>query len=115
MKLINFVCTAIITLTPFCVAHAMPNDNTAQTVKFGDLDLTKEAGLATLYQRIRRAAADVCDHAGEIGFGPEVPSVEIKCYRQAVGDAAQRIGRPEFIAYVAAHSGAHVTTQVAAR
>ena len=59
MKLISYVCTAIITLTPFCIAHAMTNDNTAQTVKFADLDLTKEAGLATLYQRVRRAAA--CD------------------------------------------------------
>jgi UrcA family protein len=36
-------------------------DQPSRVVKFGDLDLDRESGIATLYSRIRSAAREVCE------------------------------------------------------
>jgi UrcA family protein len=37
------------------------DDLPSRVVKFGDLDLNRESGVATLYSRIRSAAREVCE------------------------------------------------------
>jgi UrcA family protein len=43
------------------VAADEPGEVAKRTVKFADLDLTRSAGVAALYARITRAAAEVCE------------------------------------------------------
>lgn len=51
----------IITLGLFSPAMARPNEATTSiTVRFGDLDLAKPAGIEELYKRIRKAADKAC-------------------------------------------------------
>jgi UrcA family protein len=53
-----------------------------ETVQYGDLDLTTDAGRAKLQQRVRTAARDVCEE-----YGPSA-AMNFKCERQAEARAA---------------------------
>jgi len=56
-----FVAVAAVSLGSVAVAaHADPVDAPARTVHYSDLNLNTQAGVATLYNRIRNAAQLVC-------------------------------------------------------
>ena len=66
------------------------------TVRFADLDLSRPAGAAVLYQRIEAAARRVCGN-------PYVPQLadfveQRNCRRATIDDAVQRISSPLLIA-----------------
>src|SRR5688572_19458372 len=52
--------TVATALSLTAVANAAPADALAKTVKAWDLDLAKRSDVATLYERVRAAATDVC-------------------------------------------------------
>ena len=43
------------------LANAGPRDTNAVVVKYGDLNLNSQAGIASLHKRIRNAAESVCN------------------------------------------------------
>jgi UrcA family protein len=76
-------------------------------VKYADLDITTAVGAEQLYERIRRAALQVC---------PRVESIEVERYRSylhcedaVVAHAVSSIASPQLAAIYAArtHHGAH--------
>jgi UrcA family protein len=60
-------------------------------VRFGDLDLDKPAGLATLHARLRQAAIQVC---GDTGSRLSQWVEHRNCRNQALADAIARLPAP---------------------
>jgi UrcA family protein len=59
MKSIKFL-FAIAALSATGIATAGPQSVSSVTVRYGDLNLNSQAGVASLHQRIRNAAETVC-------------------------------------------------------
>ena len=70
-----------------CIGGSVANAETprARAVSYADLDLSREAGKATLYNRVRAAASTVCRVQGQ--KGPAEAAAEKRCIENAV-DAA---------------------------
>lgn len=86
-------------------------------VRYDDLDLGKNAGIAQLYGRLRTAAETVCD----TGYRPQtlflVPTWRA-CLTGALDQAVAEVDRPALTAYHAAQAnrgGARDTARLAAR
>jgi UrcA family protein len=84
---------------------AIPGGDVA--VNYADLDISTTAGAEKLYERIRKAAAQVC---------PQVDTMELqrhaaaaRCENAAVAHAVNSIASPQLAAVYAArtHHGAH--------
>lgn len=85
------------------------DDAPANTVRFGDLNLTSPHGVATLYKRIVSAAESVCGPAFITGSLLPRPSY-VACRKKAIADAVAKIDRPELTRYYLAREG-HLTEQ----
>jgi UrcA family protein len=57
---VNKYLLPLIALAVSGVATAAPRDTTSVVVRFGDLNLNTQAGVARLHKRIRNAAESVC-------------------------------------------------------
>jgi UrcA family protein len=69
------------------------------TVQFADLDLSKDAGAATLFNRIKGAAQSVCStHSG--GTTLRDKQQHAACVEFALSNAVARVDRPELTEYV---------------
>lgn len=69
------------------------------TVQFADLDLSTDAGAATLFNRIRGAAISVCSvHRG--GTTLLDKTRHAACVEFALSNAVARVDRPELSEYV---------------
>jgi len=69
------------------------------TVQFADLDLSKDAGLATLFNRMKGAAERVCSaHSG--GTTLRDQQQYAACVDFALSNAVARVDRPELTEYV---------------
>jgi UrcA family protein len=66
-------------------------------VRFAELDLSKIAGVATLYSRIRNAAHIVCE-PGEDAWSPSL-SPDRPCIAKAIAAAVAKINRPLLTQY----------------
>jgi UrcA family protein len=100
VKLAAALVATILSLTTLDARSAVPaDDGYSVTVKFADLDLDDEAGIARLYVRIRGAARRVCDQQAkdEPGAKESYPV----CVKRAMSTAVARIGRPMLSAYFA--------------
>jgi UrcA family protein len=75
--------------------------NAGITIRFADLDLSKPAGIATLYGRISRAARDICGPSGADGDGRM--SLKERCITRTIEDAVTRINRPLLTALHSEH------------
>jgi len=84
---------ALYAIPPSALAGTAPNDGARQeTVRFGDLDLTRPAGAQELYRRITHAARDVCET-----FSPGGSAVGISnrvCIDRAIAQAVADIDSP---------------------
>ena len=116
MKLATTLNASILSLTTLDARAAGPTDDAySVTVKFADLDLTREAGIATLYVRIKGAARRVCDQQASDQLVHQPYPV---CVKRAVSTAVARIDRPMLSDYVARLGGERAKTapvSVAAR
>jgi len=64
-------------------------------VKYGDLDLSTQAGATTLYNRIRGAARTVC---GEEGSSFADKAIWRSCFNGAISDAVVTVNNPRLTA-----------------
>lgn len=69
------------------------------TVHFADLDLNKDAGAATLFNRIKGAAIRVCS-AHSSGNTLRDKQQHAACVDLALSNAVARVDRPELTEYV---------------
>jgi UrcA family protein len=97
---------ALYAISPNSLAVAAPDGARQETVKFGDLDLTRPAAAQELYRRIERAASDVCD--------PYVPGSYVRsiryrdCMDQAIGRAVADVAAPLLTARYEALTGRQI-------
>jgi UrcA family protein len=72
------------------------------TVQFSDLDTSNTQGAATLYRRLKSAAASVCR---DLEPGKQLAQVwaYTDCVHTAFNNAVVKIDRPAVTAYAAAH------------
>jgi UrcA family protein len=68
-----------------------------RVVKFADLDLTRGAGVAELYSRIRSAARDVCEPP--IASDRESTILARACVAQAIERAIADVNSPQLTSY----------------
>jgi len=64
------------------------------TVRYGDLDISTTAGAKTLYQRIRRAARNVCGPEEEFELGLNARRYWYSCFQSAVNGAVDKVHSP---------------------
>ncbi len=83
------------TLAP--AAFAADSDAPSVKVRYGDLNLATEAGVQTLYRRIKGAARMVCDQSIPSGDAQSV-SHFWKCYDTALGNAINRVNNTQLTA-----------------
>ena len=102
MKLAIALAASILSLTTLVARGAAATDGANEvTVQFADLDLTREAGIARLYVRIRGAARRVCNQSSDSLANQTYP----ECVKRALSDAVARIDRPMLTDYVAQRHG----------
>jgi len=80
-------------------ASASTADGPSIAVRYGDLDLTNEAGAHTLYHRLVVAARQVCPD----GYSRDFSTLRVvqACRNQAIVNAARQIPSPQLAALVA--------------
>jgi UrcA family protein len=66
-----------------------PEQSTQRTVRFADLDLSRPAGVAVLYQRIRVAAWEVCQPLNERDL--MLLAASRSCVRDAIDHAVDDV------------------------
>jgi UrcA family protein len=71
-------------------AHEAPAQSIA--VNVGDLDLSRPEGIGRLYQRIQKAARQVCNPQGLTIYLPQMRSYR-ECYQLTVDDATAQVDR----------------------
>ena len=99
MKLAAALAGSILSLTTLVAHGAAPTgDAYSITVQFADLDLDRDAGVATLYVRIRGAARRVCEP--QLNDPLAMPTYG-DCVKRAVTAAVARIDTPRLSDYVA--------------
>lgn len=82
------------------------------TVSYGDLELTRTAGIAKLYQRIARAAGQVCERTN--GKVPQNAARARTCVTHAIADGVARVDSPGLSKYYASLTRKVGTQQTAA-
>jgi UrcA family protein len=80
--------------------HAAPvsYDVATRTVKYGDLDLARGAGAATLYSRIQNAARAVCEPALTSRAWESI-LVAHRCVEQSIARAVADVNAPALTSY----------------
>jgi UrcA family protein len=73
--------------------------SSSKVVRYHDLNLNQAEDVATLYTRIRRAAAEVCTASA-------ASSMQRDCYQEAIATAVARVNSPSLSAYHQRRSGA---------
>jgi UrcA family protein len=85
-------------------AHAGEMVNDTQTVKYADLNLNTQAGVAVLYKRIRNAAEQVC---GDEGARELAQAAAAKvCVDRAIVATVREVNNPMLTAEYGVHVGA---------
>jgi UrcA family protein len=80
--------------------HAAPAgyDVATRTVKYGDLDLARTAGAATLYSRIQNAARAVCEPAISSSVRESILLAH-RCVEQSIARAVADVNAPALTSY----------------
>lgn len=71
-------------------------DRASVRVQYGDLDLGRDAGVDTLYARLRGAARRVCEHSGTRDL--RTFAMDSACSDQALDAAIARVNNPHLSA-----------------
>ena len=92
---------SILTVAALLIAVVAPNafaadtsETSSRVVRFGDLNLSTEEGVRTLYHRIQGAASRVCREAA----GPDGIFWYWKCYENAVANAVNKVNNSHLTA-----------------
>jgi UrcA family protein len=94
-------------------AAAEPTPEIAtRRINYSDLDLSRTAGAAALYRRIKSAARQVCDPMDSRAFGISYTAMHA-CVQQAIARAVADVNAPVLTSYHQAATGQPVRLAVA--
>jgi UrcA family protein len=102
-NLTTLVAVAAFATCSISIAKAdSPFEPRSVTVQFADLDTANSQGAATLYRRLKSAAASVCR-----GLEPQKQLARVwaynECLHTALSNAIVKVNRPSVTVYAAAH------------
>ena len=97
-------------LSAYAGAYAAPPGYEVATrrVQFGDLDLTRSAGAATLYQRIQNAANAVCEPATSFGSRESILLAR-RCVEQSIARAVADVNASTLTSYYVSRTKRPIT------
>jgi UrcA family protein len=87
-----FLCGAIALCTLQLTAQAADEGLPTKRVSYADLDISNSAGAKVLYQRIVRAANEVCQVSGFASLG--AAQLTKRCVDHAIDNAVRDVGSP---------------------
>jgi UrcA family protein len=94
-------------------AAAEPStDFVTRRINYSDLDLSRKAGAAALYSRIKSAARQVCDPLGASELWVSYTQVRL-CVHQAIDRAVADVNAPALTSYHQARTGQPLRLAVA--
>lgn len=103
-------CAAALWLACGLVAsNAHASDARSESVKFSDLNLSSQAGVEALYERIHAAAWRVCEQPGG-----ELAAVR-KCMTKSESEAIRKVNVPLLTVFYQTKTGGHPQTITANR
>jgi UrcA family protein len=82
---------------------ASPQSTSSVTVRYGDLDLSKEQGMSTLHARVAAAARQVCGADGTDMRNLQAYAQVRSCETQAIADAEREVQGVRVAALAARH------------
>lgn len=86
-------------------AQALEQEPTAITVSYSDLDLTRQADAAVLYQRLKMAARRACDSRTDLR-NLRLQALQQRCYEDSLQQAVAQVGHSSIKALYVASTGA---------
>jgi UrcA family protein len=84
-------------LSTLAASVALEEAPASRVVKYGDLDLSRDAGVAALYSRIRSAAREVCEPMDAVIM--KMLRVRYDCRQEAVARAVDDVNSPALTSY----------------
>jgi UrcA family protein len=84
---------------------AFPQDLPSRTVKFADLDLSRNQDVAVLYNRLRAAAETVCAPLDDRQIAWHMNFT--KCVKSLISSAVTKVDRPALTAYYMDQTSGH--------
>lgn len=93
-----FIATYLSPLGAVAYAVSALDETPTRVVGFGDLDLNRDVGVATLYARIRSAAREVCEPLDAWSLG--LRRLQFDCREDAIGRAVADVNSPALTAYL---------------
>jgi UrcA family protein len=111
MKTLSLIAaTAALSISVISAAHAaIPDVAPSVSIHYGDLDLSRTEGAASLYNRLNSAAKSVCREL-------ETSQLQMQyaaCIEHAIKTAVTQINRSSFSEYVAARASSPRNINVA--
>jgi UrcA family protein len=82
---------------------ASPQTTSSVTVRYGDLDLSRDEGLSTLHARVAAAARQVCGADGVDMRNLQAFAAVRSCETQAIADAERDVQGTKLAALAARH------------
>jgi UrcA family protein len=82
---------------------ASPQTTSSVTVRYGDLDLSRDEGLSTLHARVAAAARQVCGADGVDMRNLQAYAAVRACETQAIADAERDVQGTKLAALAARH------------
>jgi UrcA family protein len=108
---ISISCTLFVmlmsSLSGVATAGGSDNEPPKRVVHFADLDLSRNAGIAALYTRLRFAAREVCEPS-ELRALQSI-SARDRCVTQAIARAVADVNVPMLTSYHLAKTGQTIT------
>lgn len=98
-------CIALSLAGVLMVSNALADDEVrSETVKFADLNVGTQAGVETLYTRLRAAARRVCFQTD-----PALQYSATECIRKSLAEAVEKVNQPLLTAYYQMKTGSSRT------
>jgi UrcA family protein len=95
---------AAATCLPASAGDQLVNQGPRTTVKFGDLDLSTDAGRRELLERLSKAAGRVCEDYANANWSLGYDQVYSSCFRSSLAAAVEKIHHEQVSALFAATS-----------
>jgi UrcA family protein len=92
LKVLTLIASSALAVTPLS-AHSASDKSAGVQVSFGDLDLTTDRGIQTLYARIHRAADRYCSDRLHV-TGSRLVHGYGECVSDAIDNTVRAVNKP---------------------
>ncbi len=99
----TLLAAAVLSLSSIATAADLADGASRRVVRYGDLNLTRLAGVKVLYERISHSARDACEQVNSRSLAAVAKAQE--CTRQSIARAVAEVDAPLLSSYHSARIG----------